>query len=724
MRRIPSVAASMQMFALALLVSLCRGRDDQRLFTSMAVEPAAVSVAIIDVPSAWPSGSASAHPTLHLPGASLRLLGVSRLAMSAADNMVIDAFVSTCVARVRLTGDLLSSDEATCFADTATTFAHADVMEHLVCSSDSAADCSCSLPLNRSITPSAADELASSGITVERGRPYVLSSSVAVSGYLLHGDHSGTEFLAHTFPSVTSSWVPAQYVVFRDSERDAETHARWLRVFSPALQRETAAVSAVAGAAHRLQGRLTSQELFYIDHLFSVSPVLDCPDGMRLRDIGGDHVACIFDDGVAGDGGRGYGASLALWFSSDPPPASAAINGGALLVSDCTLESPVLHQQRAFIPWCLRSVTPPDSLLFYPRSSLESTYSEASSVRWIKSTMASDAVHVTRTHLQVLKMQGSAGLCAVVRAATLGSAGCGRDATGHACDCAATGGGCDQQTAVTLMRLEIDTRNVDALDYVLRGGTSSGSEGSCGVVVEQIIATFSLRLPYSSVLKGVDGEQNRTLVHRWPHAHSHCKECVQKPWLHHWLVECSAVRLDVDRVESLLRSSARRFYIAAWRTLQFDKVQVTWVLRSMRSSDFSNGVNHTSYLEVLDAGHVPVQTCLQDGVDTCGLPFCSDLQTPSECIGLPTLLSFVKRVLDMCARRWWADERDHKEHCPGLKCVGRFGCVGLKNEASHWTLDHEGHPWGFEMRVAENPSLTKMISYSLWHKVTRRADIF
>ena len=108
--------------------------------------------------------------------------------------------------------------DSTCFADTATTFAHADVMEHLVCSSDPAADCSCSLPLNRSITPSAADELASSGITVERGRPYVLSSSVAVSGYLLHGDHSGTEFLAHTFPSVTSSWVPAQYVMFRDSD--------------------------------------------------------------------------------------------------------------------------------------------------------------------------------------------------------------------------------------------------------------------------------------------------------------------------------------------------------------------------------------------------------------------------------------------------------------------------------------------------------------------------
>ena len=197
--------------------------------------------------------------------------------------------------------------------------------------------------------------------------------------------------MAHTFPTITSSWVPAQYVMFRDSERAAETHARWLGVFSAAPQRPTAAASAVAGVAHRLQGRLTSQELFYIDHLFSVSPVLDCPDGMRLRDVGGDHAACILEDGAVGGGGRGYGASLALWFSSDPPPAPAAINGGALYVSDCTLESPALHQQRAFIPWCLKSVSPPDSLLFYPHSSLESAYSEASSVLWVKSTLASDA---------------------------------------------------------------------------------------------------------------------------------------------------------------------------------------------------------------------------------------------------------------------------------------------------------------------------------------------
>jgi hypothetical protein len=136
----------------------------------------------------------------------------------------------------------------------------------------------------------------------------------------------------------------------------------------------------------------------------------------------------------------------------------------------------------------------------------------------------------------------------------------------------------------------------------------------------------------------------------------------------------------------------------------------------MRSSDFSNGDNHTSYLEVLDAGIEPVQTCLQDGVDTCGLPFCSDLQTPSECIGLPTLLSFVKRVLYMCARRWWADERDHKEHCPGLsrrEINFRRDAVFRKNVLA----DGSGRLLMFVLTVAHNPSLFKLVSYGMWHHV-------
>jgi hypothetical protein len=387
-------------------------------------------------------------------------------------------------------------------------------------------------------------------------------------------------------------------------------------------------------------------------------------------------------------------------------------------VSDCTLESPALHQHRAFIPWCLKSVSPPDSLLFYPHSSLESDYREASSVLWVRSTLASDAVHVERTHLQVLKLQGSAGLCAVVRAATAGAAGCREDAMGHACDCAGVGGDCGQRTAVTLLRLEVDTQNVDVLDAVLRGGSSSGSIGSCGVVVQQIIATFGVKLPYSSVLKGVDGEQNYTLAHRWPHAHVHCKECVRKEWLRQWLVEDLAHGLDVDQIESLLHLSARSFYVVAWRTLQFDRVEVTWMLRSIQPGTISKAESDAPYLDVSETG--TVDKCLQDGVDTCGLSFCSYLQTPSECIGQPKLLAFVKRVLDVCARRWWAHERDHKEHCPGLR---RHEITFERNAVMHKNIleDASGRLWMFALKVAHNPSLLKLISYGVWHHVWRVA---
>jgi hypothetical protein len=144
------------------------------------------------------------------------------------------------------------------------------------------------------------------------------------------------------------------------------------------------------------------------------------------------------------------------------------------------------------------------------------------------------------------------------------------------------------------------------------------------------------------------------------------------------------------------------------------------MLRSIHPATIAEAESHAPYLDASET--VTVDKCLQDGVDTCGLSFCSDLLTPSECIRQPKLLAFVKRVLDVCARRWWAHERDRKENCPGLRRKFKFGRVGIKNESLHWSADHEGHLWGFEMKVAENPSLTKLISYSLWHEVTRTAN--
>ena len=51
MCRFSAVAACTWMFALALVATLCRGQLDERLFTSLTVEPVAVSVVIVDVPS-------------------------------------------------------------------------------------------------------------------------------------------------------------------------------------------------------------------------------------------------------------------------------------------------------------------------------------------------------------------------------------------------------------------------------------------------------------------------------------------------------------------------------------------------------------------------------------------------------------------------------------------------------------------------------------------------
>jgi hypothetical protein len=104
--------------------------------------------------------------------------------MSAVDGLAIDVFITTCVARAKLSGDMLSSDVRTCFTDAKKSFSQRcqrDVLDHLSCSDD-LSPCTRNLPFDRSISPDAADELEASGVAIERGRPYVLVSTVTVYG--------------------------------------------------------------------------------------------------------------------------------------------------------------------------------------------------------------------------------------------------------------------------------------------------------------------------------------------------------------------------------------------------------------------------------------------------------------------------------------------------------------------------------------------------------------
>jgi hypothetical protein len=144
------------------------------------------------------------------------------------------------------------------------------------------------------------------------------------------------------------------------------------------------------------------------------------------------------------------------------------------------------------------------------------------------------------------------------------------------------------------------------------------------------------------------------------------------------------------------------------------------MLRSIQPATIAKADSKATYLDESETG--TVDKCLQDGVDTCGLSFCSDLQTPSECIGLPKLLAFVKRVLDVCARRWWAHERDHKEHCPGLR---RHEINYERNAVMRKNIleDASGRLWMFELKVTHNPSLLKLVSYGMWHHVWHIATI-
>lgn len=727
MRCNATVAAALTaILLLALPAARCESQHQAPLLTSLAVEPDSVHLTMLDVPRSWPSETAAPHHSLRLPGGFLKIIGASRSGMSAVDGLVIDVSITTCIARVQLAGDMLSSDDRTCFADTEVSFSQRDVLDHLSCSEAPLSPCTCSLPFNRSISPSAAHELDASGVVVERGCPYVLVSTVVVSGYLLDDGVSGIEIFSHVFDRLASNWVPAQYVVFRNLHRYAETHAQWLRVVSAAQQPQTEAISAAPRAAHRIQGRFTSQELFYLDHLFSISPTVDCPPGMRLRSIGGHHAACVLDDLVRTAGGCDHNTSLALWFSSDMPPAYPSFNGGKVYVCDCSLGSPALHQPLAFIPWCLRSVPSSLSTHFFPRSSLNSLYSQASSASWIMGTLASDAVDVKNTHLQVLQIQGYAGLRAVVHCLAGGALAHETPLSRSTENSKGKCGADNEHVAVTLMRLEVDAKNIEALEEILRGDTGFG-------YVQQIIVTFGLFLPYSSVLVDGDGDQECVLARRWPHVHAHCNECVNKTWLLNEYTSHCAFDVGVERVGRVMRLAAQNYAVAAWRTLGQASVEVTWVLRSLYAhndaglasrapDDISHidGTSCTNSANVKHQGRKNRPMCIEGGIDTCGLAFCSDAQAPIECIGLPKLLAFVRKVFDVCARRWWAIEREGKVQCPGLRRDISFGGDGSLLDDS--LRDPDGRAWTFVLKVADNPSLLKLISYGMWHHVRSAKD--
>jgi hypothetical protein len=718
-----ALAALVAIFLLALPVARCDDPRQPPLLTSLSLEPESVPVTMLDVPHSWPAGAASLGLALRLPGGFLKLSGVSRSGMSAVDDLAIDVFVSTCVARVKLSGDMLSSDDRTCFTDTETSFSKSDVLHHLSCRHDPSSPCACNLPFNRSISPAAADELEASGAVIERGRPYVLVSTVTVHGYLLDDSGRAVEIFSHVFDRLTTDWVPVQYVVFLNSQRHAETHAEWLRVVSSAQRPQANAMPAVLRVAHMFHGRSTSQELFYMDHLFSIAPVVDCPPGMRLRSIVGNHAACVLLDPDPAARACGSNKNLALWLSSDTPPAHLSFNGGKVHVFDCSLSSPALHQPLNFIPWCLRSVHSSLSTHFFPQSSFDSNYGILSSASWIQGTQASDAFDVTNAHQKFFKIHGFAGFRAILHASTARAVAHEAALGGNTSNLKGSCGTGDEQDSVVLMRLEVDKKNAAVLEELLTEGVASIG------FIKQIIATFKLTLPYSSVL--VDGHEDNEVVvaQRWPHKHAHCNECVQKNWLISRFSTQSTFDLGVERVGRILRSADQNYVTVAWRTLGHASLEVTLVLRSLYVHECSPAPAslNSGFLHFENAScsnsvnsryqrHKSGPPCIEGGIDTCGLSFCSDAQAPMECIVWPKLLAFVKRVFDVCARRWWSSERNGKGQCAGMKrAISTGGGDGLQEDTLR---DPDGKAWTFVLKVADNPSLLKLITYSIWHHVT------
>jgi hypothetical protein len=186
----------------------------------------------------------------------------------------------------------------------------------------------------------------------------------------------------------------------------------------------------------------------------------------------------------------------------------------------------------------------------------------------------------------------------------------------------------------------------------------------------QIIASISISIPYSTLLS------ESGIVFRCPEAcsaHGQCRSC---SWLSQRTPALTGKELDIGSVIALIKSAAVRYDVVSFCSNSPSEVELVWILRS----------------PVRRSGSLHSKSCEEDGISTCGIEFCSDEMSPSDCVSSNMML-LLQTVVSICRRR--VSMRIHSE---------RPVCRGF----------HQ-HPNGSSsvFIVRENPSILKLLQYSM-----------
>jgi hypothetical protein len=360
-------------------------------------------VRVIDLPDDWPFLHDGAD--IELPVAQISIVVPEEFAhiiapiestavSSPFSTVAMDFYPMFCLREFKFDTVLHNAQPEFCCNDTAISVTLSNMFTSQEKNECSYGRCRAFTPIFRAITKACSAALLAAGFEVALEKPYQIHTFITIEGFgTLHPQHqsSSTSAMIPIFPSVildSQKGRIGDFVVFKRSSSAHRKHSN----AHPSSASDHRVSASPTHEFHRLADRLTSQELFYLDRLFSVTSVSPCPTGTRLQTVGHAHSACTPSVASSSPGAR----NIVLWFGSDYPPVSSGIE---VFVFDCTLASPAFTHSN-FFPWCISDI-PED--MFLPSPSLSHIYT----------SFTTSAINATSTTAPICRLQGRAALSTI-----------------------------------------------------------------------------------------------------------------------------------------------------------------------------------------------------------------------------------------------------------------------------------------------------------------------
>lgn len=359
-------------------------------------------VRVVDLPDDWPFLHDGAD--IELPAAQISISVPQDLAHNIApiestavsspfSTVVMDFFPMFCLREFKFDTVLHSAQPEFCCNDTAISFTLSNLFTQQEKNACSYGRCKAFTSIFRTITKACSAALLAAGFEVALEKPYQIHTLITIEAFgTLHPELQSSS-TSPMIPILESVILDSQkgrigdFVVFK---RSSSVHRKQINAHhSSASDRVTASPT---HEFHRFADRLTSQELFYLDRLFSATSISPCPSGTLLQTVSHAHSACAPSVASSTPGAR----KIILWFGSDYPPVSSGIE---VFVFDCTLTSPAFTHSN-FFPWCIADIP-------------EDMFASNPSLSHIYTSFTTSVINATSTTAPICRLQGRAALSTI-----------------------------------------------------------------------------------------------------------------------------------------------------------------------------------------------------------------------------------------------------------------------------------------------------------------------